>query len=127
MPPGVPVAGAFAVTSARIVTCWPNTDGLGEEVTVVVVCATSTSWSSSRWHRRTGVALVVALITWSPASRLVVGETALPLTSATGPPSGAPSTKDWTSPVGVPAPGALTVRLAGNVSGSPATASEFYV
>jgi hypothetical protein len=44
-PPGVPVAGASADTSALIVTGWPNTDGLGDVVATVVVCAVSTSWS----------------------------------------------------------------------------------
>ena len=44
-PPGVPVAGAWAATSARIVTDWPKTDGFGDDVTEVVVAPGSTSCS----------------------------------------------------------------------------------
>ena len=37
VPLGVPVAGATALTVAMKVTDWPNTDGLAEELTTVVV------------------------------------------------------------------------------------------
>ena len=39
VPVGVPAPGATAVTVAVNVTAWPNTEGLAEEVTAVVVSA----------------------------------------------------------------------------------------
>ena len=39
VPVGVPEPGATAVTDAVKVTAWPDTEGLAEEVTVVVLMA----------------------------------------------------------------------------------------
>ena len=39
VPVGVPAPGATALVVAVRVTGWPNTDGLGEDATVVVVAA----------------------------------------------------------------------------------------
>src|SRR6516225_2746819 len=44
VPPGVPTPGATAATVAVKVTLWPNRDGLGEELTVVLLEALFTTW-----------------------------------------------------------------------------------
>src|SRR5438128_11788015 len=44
VPVGVPVPGAVAVTVAVKVTDWPETEGLTEEATAVVVLAALTAW-----------------------------------------------------------------------------------
>ena len=44
VPVGVPEPGATALTVAVKVTVWPDTDGLTEEVTVVVLLALLTVW-----------------------------------------------------------------------------------
>ena len=44
VPPGVPAPGATAATVAVKVTLWPNRDGLGEELTVVLLEALFTTW-----------------------------------------------------------------------------------
>src|SRR5579862_1615915 len=46
-PVGRPLPGAFAVTAAVKVTGWPETEGLGEEVRVVVVPSLLTDWLSA--------------------------------------------------------------------------------
>src|SRR5947209_3805162 len=52
VPTGVSVAGGLAVTVTVNVTGWPNTDGLEDEATVVVVAATieplAASWNAGR-------------------------------------------------------------------------------
>ena len=42
---GVPAPSATALTVAVKVTDWPNTDGLAEEETAVVVAAWFTTWA----------------------------------------------------------------------------------
>src|ERR1043166_3464338 len=44
VPVGVPLPGAGALTVAVKVTGWPDTEGLTEEATVVVVLAAFTVW-----------------------------------------------------------------------------------
>ena len=44
VPVGVPEPGAAALAVAVKVTVWPDTDGLAEEVTAVVVLALLTVW-----------------------------------------------------------------------------------
>src|SRR5207302_6955229 len=47
LPVGVPAPGATGLTVAVKVTAWPNTDGLGAEVSAVVVPAWPTVWVST--------------------------------------------------------------------------------
>ena len=47
MPVGVPAPGAFALTEAVNVTLWPNTEGLVEEETLVVVSSWLTIWGEA--------------------------------------------------------------------------------
>ena len=47
VPVGVPVAGATAATVAVNVTACPNTEGLGAEVTVVLLEALFTTWGEA--------------------------------------------------------------------------------
>jgi hypothetical protein len=44
MPVGVPLPGAVTVTVALKVTLWPDTDGLTEPLTAVLVAALFTIW-----------------------------------------------------------------------------------
>ena len=44
VPPGVPAPGATAATVAVKVTLWPNRDGLGAELTVLLLEALFTTW-----------------------------------------------------------------------------------
>ncbi len=44
VPEGVPAPGALTDTVAVKVTLWPKTDGLGADVTLVVVSALLTTW-----------------------------------------------------------------------------------
>ena len=44
VPLAVPAPGATAATVAVKVTLWPNRDGLGEELTVVLLEALFTTW-----------------------------------------------------------------------------------
>jgi hypothetical protein len=46
VPVGVPAPGALAVTVAVNVTAWPNTEGLAEAVTIVLVPSALTVWVS---------------------------------------------------------------------------------
>ena len=46
-PEGMPAPGATAETVAARATGWPATDGLGDDVIVVVVPAATTRWVSS--------------------------------------------------------------------------------
>ena len=45
VPVGVPVPGEAGITTAVKITVYPKTDGLAEEVTVVVVPSCVTVWS----------------------------------------------------------------------------------
>ena len=47
VPLGVPAPGATAATVAVKVTAWPNTDGLGVELTVVLLEALLTTWGEA--------------------------------------------------------------------------------
>jgi hypothetical protein len=44
VPPGVPVPGATAAAVAVMVTVWPTFEGLGAELTVVLLEALFTTW-----------------------------------------------------------------------------------
>ena len=63
------------------------------------------------------------MIVWfPPESVLVDGLVADPPASATGPPKSAPSMRNCTVPVGVPAPGEAAATVAVNVTACPAVA-----
>src|SRR6266516_4835510 len=98
VPVGVPAPGATALTVAVKVTIWPDTDGLTEEVTVVVLLALLTVWVN-------GEAVLYV---------------AVPELSATGV-WGVPSIVNVTVPLGVPAPGATAATVAVNVTDWPET------
>src|SRR5690349_4101253 len=77
---------------------------------------------------RVGEVLVVKLVSpayvavtgWVPtAKELVELDDALPPDSVTGLPKAEPSTKNWTCPVGVPAPGATGPTVAVKLTGWP--------
>src|SRR5207302_618974 len=118
VPGGAPAPGA--VTAAVKVTPWPDTEGFGKEVTPVVVLALTTTCPPSR-EPALGVKLYtprkVAVIVWVPRARaLVVTEATPPPSRPCGPPMLVPSAWNCTVPVGVPAPGAVAVTVAVNVT-----------
>ena len=47
VPVGMPLPGEFAVTVAVKVTAWLNTEGLADELTVVVVASLLTTWGEA--------------------------------------------------------------------------------
>src|SRR5438067_1065774 len=121
-PVGTPGPGAAGATVAVKVTGWPNTDGLTVAVTpVVVVAAGMTVWVTGA--EVPGLKLpspaYVAVTVWVPAARVAIeAAVADPSTSGTVWTS-APSTKNDTVPVAVPAPGATGATVAVNVTGWP--------
>src|SRR5260370_24074392 len=111
------------VTVAVKVTPWPDIEGFGEEVTPVVVLAMMTTCPPAR---APGLGLKldtprkVAVTVCVPRARaLVVTDAPPPPPRACGPPMARPSAWNWTVPVGVPAPGAVAVTVAVNVTPWP--------
>src|SRR5712691_5230836 len=125
LPVGVPAPGAVAVTVAVKVTDWPNTDGLAEDVSAVLVLALLTTCDTAE------LVLVMKLVSppytavvlCVPTLRADVAHVATPAASACAPQPVielAPSLK-FTLPVGVPAPGAVAVTVAVKVTLWPNT------
>src|SRR5438067_8227813 len=125
VPVGVPTPGATAATVAVNVTLWPNTDGLADDVSVVVVLDWFTTCVS------TALVLVVkfvsplytAVMLWLPTFKVDVAHVADAAASACAPQPVielAPSLK-LIVPLGVPAPGAVAFTVAVNVTDWPNT------
>jgi hypothetical protein len=110
------------VTVAVKVTDWPYTEGLTPETTVVVVPALFTFWV--RGEEVLVVKLAspryTAVMVWLPAEREEVAKVAMPALRVPEP-MGVPPSRNWTVPVGVPAPGATAVTAAVKVTNSPST------
>src|SRR5262249_25073599 len=113
VPVGVPVAGATAVTVAVKVTDWPNTTGLADEVSAVLLLLAAFTVSV-----RVPEVLVAkfvsppkaAVIAWLPTVRAAVANVAVPPLRVAVPRVVVPSLK-VTVPVGVPAPGATALTV----------------
>src|ERR1043166_1437156 len=122
VPLGVPPPGDTTATVAENVTDWPNTEGLADEASVVVVSATFTVWVTARevLVRRLLLPLYTAVIGWLPAASKLVLNVAVPALSVPVPTVVAPSL-NVTVPVGVPAPGVRAVTVAENVTDWPNT------
>src|ERR1043166_6171521 len=117
VPVGVPVPGATAATVAVRMTGWPNTDGLGDETSVVVesalltVCVTTADVFVMKLLSPRYSTLMAWLLTLSEG----VANVAMPALSALVASVVAPSRK-MTLPVGVPEPDAAAATVAVNVT-----------
>jgi hypothetical protein len=123
VPVGVPAPGAFTVTVAVSVTACPNTEGFAEEATVVAVDAlfTVSLDAADVLVLKLLSPPYTAVIEWVPtASRAVVNVAWRAAFTVPVPRVVVPS-KKVTVPVGVPAPGALAVTVAVNVTARPKT------
>ena len=119
-PDGVPAPGAIPATAAVNVTDCPKTDGLRDDVTVVMVSARLTACD-----RVEDVLAVkfespayVAVIACAPTASDAAVNVAVPALSVAVPSVVAPSL-NVTSPVGIPEPGAVTATAAVNVTDWP--------
>jgi hypothetical protein len=109
LPVGVPVPGAFTATVTVIVTNWPNVDGFGDDMIIVVVPASLTVCIKLPllvWYTLPAAGVYVAVIVCGPmASVEVVLLVAVPAAlRVTAPPNGVPSIANCTVPAGVPSP-----------------------
>jgi hypothetical protein len=126
VPPGVPLPGALALTVAVKVTPWPHTDGLAEELTLVVVLAGLTVWFNGAPVLSLPLKLLSPLYTavtvWpATESEVMAPLVALPPLTLTGLPKAVPSIENWTVPVRVPAPGDTALTLAVKLTACPYT------
>src|SRR5205823_2240067 len=119
---GVPAPGATILTVAVKVTAWPPTEGLGEEVSVVVVAALLTTW------RRTIDALpanrlspaYTAVREWMPTASVEVVRVAVALVFKVMAPRVTAPSLNSTEPVGGGTP-AIPVTVAVRVTSWPKT------
>src|SRR2546425_13845 len=123
VPVGVPVLGDDAVTVAVKVTVCPETEGLAEDVSAVVVPALLTVWV--KLGAVLGLKLPSPLYTavmavWLPAAKVVVLNVACPALRLLVASAVVPSLK-VTVPVGLPVPGATGATVAVNVIDWPYT------
>jgi hypothetical protein len=112
LPVGVPAPGEFTLMVAVKFTDWPNTEGLTEEVTAVVVFALFTVWLSAREV----LAAYPEPPPYSPVIECAVTEREEVEKVATPPlsvpaPSVVPPSLNVTIPVGVPLPEGVTVPV----------------
>src|SRR5437667_6080059 len=112
VPVRVPAPGATGVTVAVKVTDWPNTEGLAEALTVVVVLALLTVCVrfGEVLVRKLPSPLYTAVIVWLPTERVAVTPlVALLPDRVTAAPKLTPSILNWTVPLEAPAPGATAL------------------
>src|SRR5262249_42862678 len=121
-PVGLPLPGLVTAIVAMKVTDWPHTEGLADEVRVVVVSALLTVWLTA------DDVLLLKLLSppstagmlWLPAGSGEVVQLALPpLRLAVA--SGLPPSLKVTVPDGVPLPGLVTLTVAVKVTDWPQT------
>jgi hypothetical protein len=122
VPVGEPTPGLVTATVAVNVTPWPTVGAVGVKVIVVVVDASATV-------TRTGAEVFdvkvlspeyTVVIPLEPTGSTVVS-VAMPLVSVWGEPSAVVPLKNWTVPVGVPAPGLAAATVAVKVTDWPRT------
>jgi hypothetical protein len=122
VPVGVPAPGDTTATVAVNVTDCPNTDGLADEVRVVVVFALLTVWVRTALvlPEKLESPLYLAVIEWDPTASVDVANVATPPDSVPVPRVVVPSRK-VTVPVGVPVAGGTGATVAVNVTDCPKT------
>src|SRR5207247_10622347 len=105
-PLGVPEPGAVAPTVAVNVIDWPNTEGLTEDVTEVLVPALFTTWAEAMvpvLPLKLASPEQTADTVCDPTARVVVHFVACPPETATGGPRAAPATGNrHVAPCGLP-------------------------
>src|SRR5437773_1866632 len=123
LPAGVPAPGLLAVTVAVKVTDCPDTDGLAEELTSVVVVAFFTVWVSVLEVLPLKVALPPydAVIGCEPTASVLVTNVAWPEAFRVPVPRVVGPSLNVTVPVGVPAPLVFAFTVAVKVTGCPDT------
>jgi hypothetical protein len=123
VPPGVPAPGALAVTVAVNVTACPNTEGLAEAVTIVLVPSALTVCASA------ADVLVLklvsppytAVIECAPTPSVELVNVACPAPFSVPVPSVVEPSRNVTVPVGAPTPGGFALTVAVNVAACPNT------
>ncbi len=122
-PVGVPAPGDTALTVAVKVTDCPDTDGLADEATAVVVLAWFTVCVSAEDVLSLPIKLVLppytAVIVCAATESAAVAKVACPALRALLPSVLVPS-ENVTVPVGVPLPGNTALTVAVNVTDCPA-------
>src|SRR5438093_436210 len=123
VPVGVPAPGLLAVTVAVKVTDCPDSDGLAEELTSVVVLAFFTVWVSVVEVLPLKVALPPydAVIGCEPTASVLVTNVAWPEAFRVPVPRVVGPSLNVTVPVGVPAPLVFAFTVAVKVTGCPDT------
>src|SRR5262245_29092944 len=113
VPVGTPPPGATAVCVAVRVTDWPNTDGLTEEATEVVVDAWLTVCVRllELLAAKLALPLKLPLIVWLPTASALVVYMALPVASRATMVRVVAPCLSVTVPVGIPPPVAVTVTV----------------
>src|SRR5205823_1863225 len=108
VPVGVPDPGASAATVAVKVTAWPNTDGLAEEITVLVLLTWLTVWvmAADMLLPKLVSPPYTAVIGWAPTGKLTVVNVARPMALSVPVPRLMALSRKVTVPVGVPVAGA---------------------
>jgi hypothetical protein len=121
VPVGLPAPGAETATVAVKVTLCPTTDGLSDEVTVVVVLALFTTWVNTALvlPLKLESPLYFAVIEWDPTDSVLVMKVVEPDARVPVPRVVVPSRK-VTVPVGVPVP-EVGATVAVNVTDCPKT------
>jgi hypothetical protein len=110
--------GVGEVTFAVNVTFWPTVEGLSDELTAVMVTASTVCRIPDDVDGANVVSpLYMQKIEWFPWPSVDVVNVAFPAFTATGAPSGAALSRKVTVPVGVP--GVAEVMLAVNVTACP--------
>jgi len=122
VPPGVPDPGALALTVAAKVTLWPNTEGLADEVTLVLVSALFTSCviAPDVLVLKLPSPPYTAVIEWLPTASEEMFNVATPPLNVPVPIVVTPSL-NVTVPLGVPDPGALALTVAVKITFCPNT------
>jgi hypothetical protein len=122
VPPGVPDPGAVALTVAVNVTDWPTTDGLADELTLVLVSALSTACviAPDVLVLKLPSPPYTAVIEWLPTASEEIFNVATPPLNVPVPIVVTPSL-NVTVPLGVPDPGALALTVAVKVTFCPNT------
>ena len=117
VPVGVPAPGETAATVAVKVTDCPKTEGLKEDVIVVIVSALLTNWPAAEevLVLKLLSPLYTAVIEWEPAANDVVVKLTCPELSVLVLSAVVPSLKIIV-PVAVPEPGDTALTVAVNVT-----------
>src|SRR5580658_2184914 len=121
VPVGVPDPGALAVTVVVNVTDWPKSEGLADELTLVLVPSSPTVWLTADdvLPVKSLSPPYTTVIECVPTEREDVLKVATPEPFSVAVPRTVVPSSNVTVPVGVPEPGALAVTVVVNVTDWP--------